>query len=239
MSLPHIAFRASDDLTSSTQEYIDLLSRQTARPNPALLAEVMNHFTRDSLNAFMLEPVEQLGITGSQRKLVEFAADTVQKSSAMVLKATVNKLDHDQHRRSAEFMDSMRLLLPHEEEEAGIWLVSFQAPGDFSARARASMARARTGGPQAELRETIYVMKSLTDLALQNYYERPLAVLGFGPILRKISEVAIGTVRKGTHSTIENLLPKLTEEQLLKGIEYFDSMLIDVPKQHLRTPIRL
>lgn len=232
--LPHIAFRASEKLHTSTQEYIDELAGARSRPNPALLSEVMNHFTRDSLNAFMLEPMEQLGITGTQRRLVEFAADTVQKSSQLVLKATVNKLDHDQHRKSAQFMDDMRLLLPHEDADH-VWFVSFQAPDHFAERARASMARARAAGPQAELRETILVMKTLTDLALENYYERPLAILRFGPILRKVSEVAITTVRKGTHSTIDNLLPKLNEEQLIKGIEYFDSLLIDVPRERLRT----
>ena len=231
--VPHVSFRASDKLHTTTQEYIDLMSRSNARPSPALLAEVMNHFTHDSLNAFMLQPMEQLGITGTQRRLVEFAADTVEKSSQMVLKATVNKLDHEQHRKSAEFMDSMRLLLPHEDADE-VWFVSFQAPASFSERARASMARARTEGPQAELCETIFVMKALTDLALENYYERPLAILRFGPILRKVSEVAIGTVRKGTHSTIENLLPKLSEEQLIKGIDYFDSLLVDVPRARLR-----
>ena len=230
--IPHISFRASEALHTSTQEYIDLMGR-SSKPNPALLAEVMNHFTRDSLDAFMLAPMEELGITGSQRRLVEFAADTVQKSSQLVLKATVNKLDHDQHRKSAEFMDSMRLLLPHEGED-NVWFVSFEAPAEFSARARASMARARSAGPQAELQETILVMKGLTDLALENYYQRPVAILKFGPILRKVTEVAISTVRKGTHSTIDGLLPKLSEEQLLKGINYFDSLLIDVPRERLR-----
>lgn len=229
--VPHVSFRASEKLHTSTQEYIDLMSRG-GKPNAALLAEVMNHFTADSLHAFMLRPMEELGISGSQRKLVEFAADTVQKSSAVVLKATVSKLDHGQHKLSAEFMDSMRLMLPHEEGEA--WFVSFRAPQDFAARARASMARAREQGPQAEVRETVLVMKTLTDLALENYYERPLALLRFGPILSKISNVAVATVRKGTHSTIESLLPKLSEEQLLKGIDYFDAMLVDVPRDRLR-----
>lgn len=231
--LPHVAFKASEQLHTSTQEYIDLFSRPGSRPNPALLSDVMNHFTRDSLNAFMLEPVEQLGISGNQRRLVEFAVDTVQKSTQVVMKATVHKLDLEQHRNTAQYMDDMRLLLPQEDADHA-WFVSFQAPEQFALRARASMARAREQGPQAELRETILVMKALTDLALENFYERPLTILRFGPILRKVSEVAIATVRKGTHSTIENLLPKLNEEQLVKGIDYFDSLLVDVPREHIR-----
>lgn len=229
--VPHVSFLASDPLHTSTHEYIELMN-SGARPNAALLAEVMNHFTADSLNAFMLRPMEELGITGSQRKLVEFAADTVQKSSAVVLKATVNKLDHGQHKLSAQFMDSMRLQLPHQEGDA--WFVSFRAPQDFTSRARASMARSRELGPQAELQETIQVMKTLTDLALQNYFEQPLKLLKFGPILSKVSQVALVTVRKGTYSTIESLLPKLSEEQLLRGVDYFDSLLVDVPHERIR-----
>lgn len=239
MSLPHVAFRASDELTTSTREYIDLLSGPKSKPHPALLTDVMNHFTRDSLDAFMLTPMEALGISGAQRRLVEFAADTVRKSSAVVLKATVGKLDHDQHLRSAEYMDAMRLLLPHEESADGIWYVSFPVSSTFSTRARESMARARTQGPQAEVREITQVMKTLTDLALENYYEKPLAIMKFGPILRKVSEVAISTVRKGSHSTIDSLFPKLSDEQLIKGVDYFDALLVDVPKQHIRTPVRL
>lgn len=239
MSLPHVAFVASDDLTSTTQEYLDHISNPRNKPNPALLGEVMNNFTRDSINAFMLRPVEELGITGNQRRLVDFMADTVQKSSAMVLKATLHKLDHDQHKRSAEYMDAMRLLLPHEEKIDGIWYVSFPAEDQFTRRARAAIAAARANGPQDNLQETMYVMKALTDLALKNYYERPLALLEFGMILRKISEVAISGVRKGAYSTIDGLFPKLSEEQLIKGVDYFDSMLIDVPREHIRTPMKL
>ncbi|MFZ5723556.1 MAG: hypothetical protein ACOY33_07825 [Pseudomonadota bacterium] len=238
MSLPHVAFRASAPLTASTQEYIELLGNPRNRPNPALLADVMNHFTRDSIDAFMLAPVEQLGITGGQRRLVEFVAETVHKSTQVVMKATVNKLDHDQHRRCAEYMDAMRLLLPHEEGD-GHWYVSFPAPAAFAQRARTSMHRARTHGPKGELQETMSVMKALTDLAIENYYERPLALLRFGPILSKVSDVAIGAVRKGSHSTIDNLFPKLSEEQLAKGVDYFDALLIDVPRAHLREPVRL
>ena len=43
-------------------------------------------------------------------------------------------------------------------------------------------------------------------------------------------------MRKGTHSTIESLLPKLEEEQLLRGIDYFDALLVDVPRERLRFP---
>ncbi|MFP5440547.1 MAG: hypothetical protein ACLGHJ_03575, partial [Gammaproteobacteria bacterium] len=70
-------------------------------------------------------------------------------------------------------------------------------------------------------------------------YERPLALLNFGMILRKVSEVAISGVRKGAYSTIDGLFPKLSEEQLIKGVDYFDSMLIDVPREHIRTPMKL
>jgi hypothetical protein len=230
---PYVAFLSSDDLHQRTDEYICLM-RAGGRPNAALLGEVMNHFTRDSLNAFMLQPIEHLGISGGQRRLVEFAADTVQKSTQVVLKATLHKLDHDQHRNSAAYMDSLRLQLPHPEQADDAWFVSFEAPDDFATRARASMARARNEGPQAELRETIHVMKTLTDLALLNYYERPLGILRFGPIMRKITDVAVSTVRKGTHSTIESLIPKLDEDQLLKGIDYFDSLLIDVAPERQR-----
>lgn len=235
--IPHVSFRASEPLHASTEEFIALMSRPGARPNPALLGEVMNHFTRDSIENFMLRPMEELGIGGAQRRLVEFAADTVQKSSQVVLKATLNKLDHQQHRHSAEYMDGLRLQLacPQRGDEA--WFVSFRAPDDFAQRARASMARARNEGPQAEVREITQVMRTLTDLALENYYERPLAILKFGPILGKMSSVAIATVRKGTYSTIDSLFPKLTEEQLLRGIDYFDALLVDVPRERLRRPL--
>lgn len=239
MSLPHVAFRASPELTASTQAYLDHISNPRNKPDPVLLGAVMNDFTRDSIHAFMLNPVRELGITGTQRKLVDFMAETAQKSSAMVLKATLHKLDHEQHKRSAEYMDSLRLLLPHEERIDGIWYVSFPADTQFALRARAAIAHAREHGPQANLQETAYVMKVLTDLALQNYYEKPLALLNFGMILSKVSEVAISAVRKGAYATIDSLFPKLSEAQLIKGVDYFDSMLINVPPEHIRTPIKL
>ncbi len=239
MHQSHVAFVASDDLTHSTREYIDLIGGPHSKPSPALLGDVMNHFTRDSLNAFMLAPVEQLKITGTQRKLVEFMVGTVQNSTAVVLKATLHKLDHDQHKRGAEYIDSMRLMLPHAEKADGEWYVSFKADDAFVARAKTAIAKARKDGPRADMQETIFVMKALTDQAIRYYYEEPLKLLGFGMILRKVSEVAISGVRKGSYSTLENLLPKLSDDQLMGGVDYFDSMLIDVPTQHIRTPIRL
>lgn len=239
MTLPHVAFVASDDLARSSQEYIDLISSPGSKPSPALLGDVMNHFTRDIIDAFMLAPMEKLQIGGAQRKLVEFLASTVKSSTAVVLKATLHRLDQDQHRRSAEAIDRMRLVLPHAEKVGGEWHVSFLADDAFVQRARAAIAKARNEGPRADFPETVFVMKALTDQAIRHYYEEPIKLLNFGMILGKVSDVAISGVRKGSYSTIDSLLPRLSDEQLMGGVDYFDAMLIDVPKQHIRVPIRL
>ena len=54
------------------------------------------------------------------------------------------------------------------------------------------IAAARANGPQDNLQETMYVMKALTDLALKNYYERPLALLNFVAVLIIACPCALG-----------------------------------------------
>lgn len=239
MPVPHVAFRASPELTAATQQYIERLSAPNCRPEPQLLAEVMDRFTHDSVHALITDPLDRLGVHGTQRRVADFVAETVEKSTHVVMKATVNKLDLDQHKRCAEYMDAMRLKLPVAGKADGEWYVAFPAPQAFADRARASMNRSRTVGPRGEVNETSEIMKTLTDLAIDNYYERPIALLKFGMILRKVTQVAISGVHKASHSAINHLFPKLTDEQLIKGVDYFDGLLIDVQQADLRTPIKL
>ena len=56
-----------------------------------------------------------------------------------------------------------------------------------------------------------------------------MALLQFGPVLRKVASMGVETTRKASRSLINTLVPKLNAEQLKASAEFQASQLIALP----------
>ena len=207
-----IAFRASDTLHQTTDGFIQRMRAGAARPEPDTIERIMTTFIHEVLQNFFLLPTEQAGLPPSTLKVVQFTVDTIQKATQMVIRNTARKLDIHQNRRAADYMDSVRFSLDLQGET--VWFVGYPLNETIAARGRQAIELGLAGNGAAGKPALMAYLHQVTDLGLFWFFEEPIKLLHFGPILRKLADVGVATTRKATHTVIDRVIPGMNDEQL-------------------------
>ncbi|MEE4252089.1 MAG: hypothetical protein V2I38_15990 [Alcanivoracaceae bacterium] len=225
-----VAFRSSEMLHQTTDGFINRMRSGASRPEPETIEKIMSTFMQEVLHNFFIVPTEQAGLPSSTQKVVQFTVDTINKATHLVIKSTVRKLDIDQNRRAAEYMDTVRFKLEQDGED--IWFVAFPLNEMMAAKGRKAFELGINGQGKQALPALLEYFHQLTDIALYWYFEEPMKLLRFGPIMRKVSDVGVATTRKATHTVIDKVIPGMNEEQLVIACQYAKMQLVNGPKHH-------
>lgn len=218
-STTYVAFPASEQLHELTQGFIDRMRAGSTRPEPETVGRIMTTFVDEALRAFMTRPAELSGISPGLQRVVHFTTETISKATAVVVKSTVKKLDIEQNKRIAEYMDTVR------REFEGLYHVCFPISDELAHTAREGFHLAIEGEHQRALPMMVEYFHALTDIAMKWYFEQPIHLLGFGPIMRKVADMGIATTRRASHGVVDGVIPKLSQEQARVSAEYALSLL--------------
>lgn len=225
----YVAFRSSEALHTTTDGFITRMNNGATRTEPETMDKIMRLFIQEALQAFLLNPTEQAGLSNTLKKIISLTADTISKASHVVIKSTVKKLNLSQNQKTAEYMDSIRIQL----EDAGelAWHVAFPISDEMASKGRHAMAQIIDGQEDAAREDVKAFFHELTDIAMLWYFERPMDLLGLGPIMRKVANMGIATTRKAMHSAIDRVIPKLHGEEFRISVQYSMDMMIDGPSR--------
>jgi len=221
----YIAFPSSEILHTTTDGYIRRMRESSARPDPQTLEAIMSRFVPEAIQAFFLTPTDIIGLSPGMRRIVHLTADTISRATDMVVKRTVRKLDLRQHRDAADHMDSMRLMVPDDEGNE-VWYIAFPLSDELANRARSCLTQAMEGDTRGALPEFLSYLHDFTDEALHWYFEEPIKLMHFGPIMRKVAEMATETTRKASHSLIRKVFANLEHEQIIESARYMNSLMV-------------
>jgi hypothetical protein len=161
--------------------------------------------------------------------MIRLAVETISKASHLVIKSAARKLDIDQHRRAAEYMDSVRFMKEINGKE--VWFVAFPLNEAIATKGRNAFTMGINGEGKKAVPALQEYFHQLTDISLHWYFEKPMDLLRFGPIIRKLAEVGVGTTRKASHSVIDKAIPGMTDEQLAVTCQFAQMQLVDGPKR--------
>lgn len=219
----YVAFASSDRLHEITDGYIQRMRSNSARAEPETIERIMAMFLDEALAAFMIKPAELSGLSPALMRVIVFTTDTITKASQVVIRSTAKKLNVVQNRDIAEYMDKVRYQLD------GRWHICLPIDDAFAERARQGFELAIDGKRQQAMPLMLDYFHRITDIALKWYFEDPLQLLRLGPILRKVADVGVATTRKATHAMIDNVIPKLNDEQAKVTGEYTLSLFKEGP----------
>lgn len=225
MTTPHVAFRSSDTLHHRTSAYIQRMRHGDGHACPEEVEVIMATFIDEALDTFLIGAAEAAGLSPGMLRVVNMTSQTISKASNLVISRSARKMNQAQHRAAADYMDQVRQPGPQQ----AYWYVAFPISTSLAESCHAlpelCCGDNLTLGRQALAR---YLL-ALTDESLDWYFERPMALLNFGPILHKVASMGVETSRKATHSLINSLVPRLNEQQLLASAYYQASMLVSLP----------
>lgn len=228
MTIPHVAFLSSETLHGKTDGFIQRMQGGASKPEPKEIEAIMSIFMEEALQAFMIRAAEAAGLSSSMFRVVNMTCQTINKASSLVIGRSARKMDLEQNKAAASYMDTVRQ--PGAEGEG--WYVAFPVSESLAMKGNNLPALCEDGDYEEARRELEEYLHEVTNEAILWYFEKPIALLGFGPVLRKLASVGLETTRKASRSLIHNLVPKLNNEQLTASSQYQASMLMAFEDRH-------
>ncbi|ASK34504.1 hypothetical protein [Alloalcanivorax mobilis] len=220
MTTTYVAFRSSDALHRMTDGFIQRMQAGASEPEPKQVEKIMTTFIEEALNAFFLEPASFSGLSGTQMRLIRIATDTINKATALVIGRSARKMDLQQNQAAAAYMDEIRIAAP----DHSFWYVAFPISEALAEQGRRVTATHQAGDADTARRELVAYLRGVTDQALLWYFDKPVELLRFGPILRKVAAVGVDTTRRASYGVINKIIPNLADEQFLQSAEYYRGM---------------
>jgi len=216
-STTYVAFRASDRLHQLTDGFVHRMRDGAREPEPRTVERIMTTFIDEALTAFFLTPASYSGLGSTQRRLVGLSADTISKASGVVIGRSARKMDLAQNQAAAEYMDGIRFPGPRH----AFWYVGFPIDEALASRGHGLAERCQAGHFEGTRDDLMHYLRAITDRSLEWYFNKPIDLLGFGPILRKVAAVGVQTTRKASYGVIGKVIPNLTDEQVLQSALYY------------------
>lgn len=230
MTTPHVAFRSSDSLHELTDGYIHAMRSDNPKPDAKRVEAIMTRFIDEAMAVFLAGSANSAGLSPGLQKVVRFTHQTISKATNLVVSRSAKKLDLRQHQAAAEYMDSVRQPAPEDD----FWYVAFPISDAMAAQVKNVTELCQQGQTEQARQALTDYLHELTEQTIKWYFQEPLTLLGFGPILKKVALVSMDTTRRTSHSLISHLLPKLNAEQLSASAAYQVSLLVDLPKADAR-----
>lgn len=222
MSTIYLAFPSSDELHALSDGFIERMKAGARKTEPETIERIMQIFIGEALQVFMLTPANQSGLSNTMSKVVNLTADTIQKAAHTVMKSTVKKLSLEQNQKVAEYMDSIRQQFMTDGEM--VWHIAVPL-NDQQAQSNLNALNMAIENPGDAARKQYGIfLAEITDFINRSYFEEPVHLLNFGPVLRKIAMMGIATSRKASHSAIKRIVPSLDNEKLSLSASYFKAL---------------
>ncbi|RLT92986.1 hypothetical protein [Ketobacter sp.] len=221
---PYIRYRASSELFELVQTYIDGVEGPEPQPDVDVLVRAMDLFVKESVATFVLQPAAHVGLKPAFLKMIHSLSKLTEKSAMMLVNKVARKMSLQDHRNAAAYMQAVRLT--YEEDGQMVGDILFPIRSEFAEmgwETRVKMLGGQAKDP-AVLAEGIQFLHEVIDVANLWVFEKPMEILQLGPVMRKLAVSTVGTVKKATHSLINTLVPKISEQQTVASAEYFSGI---------------
>lgn len=220
----YIRYRSSDRLYTAVQSYIDSVETPGSKPDLAILLQAMDLFVQESVDTFVLQPAAHIGLKPAFLKMINSLAKLTEKSAMMLVNKVAKNMTLEDHRNAADYMKQVRLT--YEEDGKMVGDIIFPIRSEFAAMGwdtREKMLAGLARDPEV-LQQGIDFLHEVIDVANLWVFEKPAELLNLGPVMRRLAFTTVGTVKKTTHSLINTLVPKISEQQTTASAEYFSGI---------------
>lgn len=217
----YFAFRASEELSSSSLTLMEHFERGSKEPQSALFVHVAQLFADEIVDTMLLNLVRAESGSAHANKLEGFAG-IIKSTVNSLIKQVLGKMSNDELRPLSGYIRERRKTFTVNGETHDY--IAFVMPVDFYGRMHAVLEKGARGQKDAD--ELLACMEQFHEMALTAFYDESLAKIKLGFIGRKVAEVGGAAIRKGSQSVSKHTVPHLEGDELKRFSEYFLGMLI-------------
>ncbi len=192
------------------------------------LYKLLSQFIDECLDQYFLDPVDRVKLNKVGHKIVSGGVSAMKKTLHVTFKQILKKLSKEDIDIIANYISN--LLMPLRESSSYPTYVAVGISDDLRARLGRAVHQGKENGPdEATAKEYADALCELVDVAIECYMGKPLDMVGLGKIMRKITIVAIDTVRGAAQAVIRKVIPSMSEKEILKFFEFSESILYPHP----------
>lgn len=221
-----MAFLVTGRLHRNAEDFINrfVYANQPGERPHALLQDVMDEFIYECLRVYFIDTCAKAGLSPTSRKIVESTVAAIRKSVSFVLGKIIGKLDRQQMREVALYMDEV---MQRERGNLAVpaW-IAFPLTKDWVENFQQMMNQFDQASSVQDVQPLIDAFVNLADVAISHFFEAPVQAIALGPILKRMAEMGIETTRAATRTLLKQIFKTMTLEQIRDVLHLFDSMIV-------------
>ncbi|MGB3623157.1 hypothetical protein FT643_09550 [Ketobacter sp. MCCC 1A13808] len=224
----YLGFESSRDLEGAAVELIDRHKRGAKESHIPLMEDTLELFIPEMMNAFLVGTVDAIGLSGMATKVVHSTADVISKSCRMLVPQLLKKKSNQELAPMVGFVDE--IYVRPEEAVDGKAHTGCEIDETTYQRIKRVISEIRAGNIDANRSELTELMSLTVDLLLDGMMKRSVGLLKQGFVVRKIADGAIATCQAAGHGVVNKVFKKLDDDQMVRLVNYFDTLLISAQR---------
>jgi hypothetical protein len=216
----YFAFKLAEPTQAGMDQLLRNLDAGVPEPQHALHTRVTIELVDETLHHCVEELIDRFQ-GGESAGVLTTLLGLLKGTAHMLVRQLLGKGDNAEVARMATFIRSRRL------ELNGQVLYGFALPDDLARRFRYSFAAVARGEGPAHRAELHALMRELSALSLQRFYDDFVAPMELGFIKRKAGDLGRATIAKGVQVAIDKLIPQLGQKELQIFADYLEGLFVD------------
>ncbi|MDX1804609.1 MAG: hypothetical protein R3292_11045 [Alcanivorax sp.] len=201
--------------------FITRMQGPRATPEPDTLEQIMALFIEESLDTFFLDSAEAAGLNLSMHQLVRLTTQTISKASHLIVQRGIRKMTLAQYRAVGSYLHTIR----RQDADRKRTFVVIPIAKNRAELVRRAPQLCHSDRLELARKDLCQYLIGLTDDGIFWFFEQPLALLQFGPVLKKMVMVTMQTCQRASHSLIHRIIPRLSAPQLENAAIYLDGLI--------------
>lgn len=226
----YIAFQDSEKLWRNSEQFISNMRTGVSDSQIPLLVQVMHDFLDEAIDVYILRPVDIVQLNPVGQKMVNVSVATIKKTCHFLSKKVLQKMSNNDVRHLAEYMDQLIVIMPN-REGLEVAFTAIPVSVELSAEMDALITGIHQGHPRDFVDPLTNILEELFKVAVKYLYTNTLEHMQVGTISKKLIEVSFHTVDKAVHTAVMNLIPRLSDEQLVVAAEYYEGLIVHAPEE--------
>lgn len=224
----YLAYPSSQRLHQNAVDFLDTYANKPAVNAAPLLADMMESYIPEMLEAYMRKPTDLAGIGPTGKKVVDMSTSAMSKTAAGLTKQILKKSQNKDLVEIRGHIESM--VLTPEDTELGIPLSAIEISEELYGRCVAMIERIQTQPPSEYHDEVIEFLLELVEVISEEVMKKPIAMMPLGPIVKKMANLGMDTILTAALKVVKGVFGKMSDEELFETSKYFDELLVKSPR---------
>lgn len=224
----YAAFVTSMELRRAGETLVWEVEHDNWRQHDALI-EVITRFNDESAQAYILNTLAAMGISGAAARFAETTLATLSVTINRLSRQIVPKLDRSQLEMAAAHVRSLSLTLPDADGQLQA-LAGFIVPDYLEDMRRDIVTQVRAGAGDSQRPRIRKLLSELGDLMLEEIYLKSIRLMGFGFLTDKLIQGGLMVARTVQHQLIHWVVSTLDEQEFRQMADYTEKLIICLPE---------